>query len=320
MEEDKHKQELYKQVQAYLIELRFLRKLSEKSIQAYQSDILQCIDWLLSKNQNVYHCSYKTLRTYLRVLLDEKQSVATINRKMVALKGFFVMLERDGHVQSNPVVFLSALKKQKKLPSVMSMDQIQDILGMKAQNFLELRDLTLYHFMYSTGCRISEALSIDVSLFLKAREATASSLAEHLPESLRIRGKGSKERYVFVTKKCQAQLAEYLPKRALYLQERRVQSEALFVNQHGKRLTRVGASGRLAQHLKKLGLGECHAHTFRHSYATHLLDKGLNIRLLQSMLGHSSINSTQVYTHVSRRQVIEQYKMSHPRGKKQTSI
>ncbi len=312
MEEGKHKQELYKQVQAYLTELRFLRKLSEKSIQAYQSDILQCIDWLLSKNQNVYHCSYKTLRTYLRVLLDEKQSVATINRKMVALKGFFVMLERDGHVQSNPVVFLSALKKQKKLPSVMSMDQIQDILGMKAQNFLELRDLTLYHFMYSTGCRISEALSIDVSSVLKAGGSAV--------ESLRIRGKGSKERYVFVTKTCQAQLAEYLPKRALYLQERRVQDEALFVNQHGKRLTRVGASGRLAQHLKKLGLGECHAHTFRHSYATHLLDKGLNIRLLQSMLGHSSINSTQVYTHVSRRQVIEQYKMSHPRGKKQTSI
>ena len=295
----------------YISELYTIRKLSNHTLIAYKRDIVQCFEWFSEKNIHIANISNSILRNYLRFLSDKKLTKSSINRKMAALRGFFVLLQRDGYCSHNPFSQFQSLKQSKQIPKVFSKKQIEEIIHYPAHTFLDIRDNMLYFFLYSTGCRISEALSLTIYSVDMLKSTSNIDKGIAIP----IIGKGNKQRFVFISKACSLYLIQYLIEREKYLVNIKKQQEALFINAKGGGLSRKGAAYNLEKRLIKLGMSYFYAHSFRHSFATHLLDNGLGIRELQSMLGHSSINTTQAYTHVSKKQLFEQYKSTHPRAK-----
>ncbi len=296
---------LPKTYQKHLIDfinnLSTVRKCSMHSIHAYRSDIYTFLQWLYSQQLLVENVEYKHVRSFIRRESSNGKSNATLNRKISSLRSFFDMLCRSGYIQDNSASMFALFKKKKHLPNIISEIQLKDLLSFKIHTFLDLRDKTLFEFLYSTGCRISEALSIDAHEVINAT-------------SLIIFGKGKKERKVFLTSECVSLLSHYLQQRDQKIQHYKKPENALFINNNGRRLSRNGATWLLLQRLRNSHISSMSVHDFRHSFATHLLDNGLNIRVVQELLGHSNISTTQIYTHISRSNLIEQYKKAHPRG------
>ncbi len=318
-------------LRAYISELYTIRKLSKHTLVAYKTDVLQHLVWLTDKKRDIRSVDSTILRSYLRFLSDKKIAKSSINRKMAALRGFFSLLQRDGYCTHNPFLQFHSLKKKRHIPKVFSREHIEKIIEYPAYTFFDVRDNALYFFLYSTGCRISEALSLTVYSVSMVRQPNIQKSGEASSSfsrndttgsniSIPIIGKGNKQRFVFISKACAVRLAQYLNEREQYLSQRNIQQDALFINAKGGRLGRKGVAYNLERRLLKTEIPQFHSHSFRHSFATHLLDNGLGIRELQSMLGHSSISTTQIYTHISKKQLFAQYKEKHPRAKRESSI
>lgn len=294
-------------LELYLKELKYVRGLSKHTINAYHDDIAMFIQWTSYKEKQIKKISYEDIRQFIKIKSMQNESNASINRRISSLKGFYAFLLEQGYVSHNPVSLMKSFKKSRHLPVLLDKLQIEALLDFPINNFLERRDQVLFEFMYSTGCRISEALSID-----------AVEVENPNQYALEILGKGKKKRKVFFTETLQKKLCIYLEERAKYcahLTRKEYISEALFINYKGGRLSRAGATQRLHTRLEAQGLLHAYPHAFRHSFATHLLDNGLDVRVVQEMLGHSDISSTQIYTHVSRKKLLEDYKKAHPRAK-----
>ena len=231
-----------------------------------------------------------------------------MSRKTAALKSFFKFLNREGLIEHNPADLLSAPKKEKHLPSVITeIDMIaflDDHLSGESPD--KLRDKAIFELLYSSGLRVSELVDIDVRDIQKQKGL------------LRIIGKGSKERIVPVGEQAQAALERYIESaRPILLKHAKDNDaqEALFLNQQGGRLTARGVQYILEQYVKKGALKyKVSPHAFRHTFATHLLDNGADLRVIQELLGHESLSTTQVYTEVSRSHLQQIYLKSHPRA------
>ncbi len=274
---------------AYLRDLNEFKIFLEETFQESDRSVLDKIDKI-------------TLRRYL-ALLHTKNRKSTIARKLAALRTFFRYLVREGEMVANPGELVATPRQEKYLPTTLSVDEAYNLLeSMQGADRLSLRDRAILEVLYSCGLRISELTGLDVSE------------VDFEQALVRVLGKGGKERIVPVGQHALKSLSSYLEERGWP-----ADNEPLFLNRFGKRLTPRSVQRNLKKHLLLAGvLKDATPHALRHSFATHLLDGGADLRAIQELLGHSSLSTTQKYTQVSVDHLTGVYDNAHPRSKKKS--
>lgn len=269
---------------------------SKYTIQYYKSDLEDF--FLFAKNKDVKEINYKYLRTYLTYLYDKKYSKKTIARHISTLKSFFKYLKRNNIVETNPMNLIKTPKLDKKLPKFLNYDDLEKILNIPdTTTFLGKRDALILELLYSTGVRVSELVNIklkDVDL---------------IENKILILGKGNKERYVLFGRKAKQKISDYLESR------NDMTSDYLIINRYGKNITDRAIRKMLDKILLEASLSyKISPHTLRHTFATHMLDSGANIEIVKELLGHESLSTTQIYTHVTNESLKRVYDETHPRA------
>jgi integrase/recombinase XerD len=292
----------------FLAYLELERGLSRNTLEAYRSDLLQLGEFLHHRELSATDATHSDLAAFLSSLaggLDGRAgaSAATLQRKVACLRSFYRHLRREELIEHDPTAELHGPPRSKRLPQVLSRDEIGKLLS--APCGVEpgaLRDRALLELMYACGLRVSEAIGL---------ELTDVDLDEGL---LRARGKGAKERLVPVGSQAVAALNVYCARGRPQLVGIRVESH-LFVNHRGGGLTRQGLYKIIQGHARRAGLDErMSPHTLRHTFATHMLAGGCDLRSLQEMLGHADLSTTQIYTHLSAERLKDVYFSAHPRA------
>ena len=292
----------------YLNYLKTEKRYSLKTIDSYKRDIEKFMLFMDKEGVFFKEVDIIIIRNFLSKELNDSITKRSCKRRISACKGFWSFLVKKGVTNKNDFVILNPLKLEKKFPHALYKEQIYKIFdeNRNRTDLMMLRDEAIVEVLYFTGIRASELVNLKVSdVFLEDR-------------ILKVIGKGNKERIVPFTEQCRDTIKEYVSKLRNNLVARaEIPSEYLFLNKNGGQLTTRGLELILSEMEKKLGLNYgLHPHVFRHSFATHLLEAGMDIRLIQELLGHDSINATQVYTHLAEKSMQEIYKKSHPRAKK----
>src|SRR4051794_36085713 len=292
----------------FLAELEFERGLSRNTLEAYRSDLLQFGAWLAERDADATTAQHATLTSWLDELAaghDGRPPVApaTLQRKAACLRSFYRHLRREGVVEHDPTADLRSPKKSQRLPHVLTRDEVARLLASpRGSDPQAVRDRALLELMYACGLRASEA----IGLLLRDVDLDAGLL--------RARGKGSKERIVPVGREATAPAPPWLQRGRPALVGLSPEPH-LFVNQRGAGLTRQGLYKIVQRHARASGLdGKMSPHTLRHTFATHLLAGGCDLRSLQEMLGHADIATTQIYTHLSADRLKDVYFGAHPRA------
>lgn len=289
--------------------LRYLeaeRNASPLTIKSYRED-LEHFRQFLGKDRDPSPSQITTpmLRGYLVSLHEAGYSASTIARRLATLRSFFRFGQREGWVEGNPAKPLRNPRRGRHLPHVLSTEEVAKLLDSPpAKGFQGLRDRAILETIYSAGLRISELVGLcDGDLDLKTGIA-------------RIRGKGKRERLVPLGSFAVRALRRYLAVRKLHPREPQGDDAPVFVNKFGRRLTTRSVARMLEKYLRQAGLDtRTTPHSLRHSFATHLLERGADIRSVQELLGHKSLMTTQIYTHVNAARLKEIYKQTHPRAK-----
>jgi len=295
------------------LSLDFIAKLehengfSEHTLRAYHKDLLQFDNFLkVEKYSSLETINHLLLRRFLAVLRSKNYSKTTIARKLASIRSFFKFLIREGELASNPFEMLRTPKQDKKLPHFLSINEVDVLLETPDRStVMGLRDMAIMETLYSTGIRVSELVGLD------------ESNIDFFAGMIKVQGKGKKERLVPIGSHAIKAINEYLDSRSKSKKEEEEKvsrSEPLFLNKFGGRLTARSVARSLNKYLKMSGVNLLTSpHTFRHSFATHLLDKGADLRSVQEMLGHSSLSTTQVYTHITTERLKNVYDKAHPR-------
>lgn len=295
-------------IEEFLGHMSHERGASTHTLEAYRRDLDVYASFLAGRSLTPLTAEREDLSAFVSALWGLGLAPASVERKVASLKSFHKFLAREGYAASLPTAGLPLPKVPDRLPDVVSIDQADALLS---QPFPDtpagVRDRAILETLYGCGLRVSELTGLDT---------TEVDLAEGY---LRVLGKGGKERLVPVGGAASRALSEYLiagrqhlkPKRAGLRQD----PAAVFLNVRGGRLTRQAVFGMVRKYGERVGLPALHPHTLRHSYATHMLEGGADLRALQEMLGHADIATTQVYTHVDRRHVREEYLSTHPRAR-----
>lgn len=278
------------------------RGLSENTISSYKNDINQFLLYLKEKKENFLHINLKFLFNYLLFLKKNNLSSSSILRKNASLKAFFRFLLNEGIIKSNPASLLKSQKREMKLPSFLSYEDINLLLSAPdITNNLGIRDKALLELLYGTGMRVSEIIGLKIS-----------SLNLDL-EFVRVFGKREKERIVPIGKEAIKYLKMYLEIRPFFLNKKE-DSTFLFLNWRGEPLTRMAIWKMLKRYALIAGIRKnIFPHIIRHSFATHLLRNKASLRIIQELLGHSDISTTQIYTHLDSNIMKEFHKRYHPR-------
>jgi integrase/recombinase XerC len=244
------------------------------------------------------------IRAFLAFLNEREYSKATAARKLATLRSFYKFCMRRGFIANNPVATIRTPKQEKRLPKFLDIGQIQKLLSTPDDTtLLGARDRAMLETLYSTGARVSELVSLNVAD------------VDFAGECLRIRGKGRKERVAPVGPTALTSIRKYLDMRANDPRSAAFDKDPLFVNKHGQRLSTRSVRRKLDKYLVMCGLDpSISPHTLRHTFATHMLNNGADLRSVQELLGHQSISTTQVYTHVTTTQLKRDYDESHPRA------
>ena len=288
----------------FLAYLEFERGLSRNTLDAYRSDLLQFGRFLEGRDMGAAHATSADVADFLAELGSKSASPATIHRKAACLRSFYRHLRREGVRDSDPTASLSAPRRGRKLPQVLSRGEVDKLLGQpRGTEPAALRDRALLELMYACGLRASEAISLAVG---------DVDLEDGL---LRARGKGSKERIVPVGQRALSAVRVYVQRGRPQLIRRKPEEKNLFVNFRGGPLTRQGLYKIVRRHAVTAGLADrMSPHTLRHTFATHLLAGGCDLRSVQEMLGHADVSTTQLYTHLSSGRLKEVYFKAHPRA------
>lgn len=292
----------------FLAYLEFERGLSRNTLEAYRSDLLQFGAYLERRRVDAAHAGHGDLSGFLTELAtgaEDRPPVApaTVQRKAACLRSFYRHLRREGVLDGDPTADLRAPRKSQKLPQVLTSGEIRSLLAAPRGNQpAARRDRALLELMYACGLRASEAIDLEV------RDVDLRAAI------LRARGKGAKERIVPIGREAVVAVRAYLEHgRAALLG--RPDEPRLFLNQRGGGLTRQGLYKIVQGHARAVGLGErMSPHTLRHTFATHLLAGGCDLRSLQEMLGHADVATTQIYTHLSADRLKDAYFRAHPRA------
>jgi integrase/recombinase XerD len=286
----------------FLAYLEFERGLSRNTLEAYRSDLLQYGAHLAGRDP--LRVTHPDLAAFVSALADGGAAAATLQRKVACLRSFYRHLRREGLLANDPTAHLRAPRQSRRLPQVLSRDEVARLLDQpQGTTPAALRDRALLELMYACGLRASEAIGLEIGdLDLEAGV-------------LRARGKGAKERLVPVGSAAARALTHYLARGRPKLVGDRLEPR-LFVNQRGGGLTRQGLYKIVQRHAESAGLAEkMSPHTLRHTFATHLLAGGCDLRSLQEMLGHADIATTQLYTHLSAERLKDVYFEAHPRAR-----
>ncbi|MFM7808638.1 MAG: tyrosine recombinase XerC [Planctomycetota bacterium] len=250
-------------------------------------------------------CDVEVIRSFLARLAEQSYSTATMARKIATLRSFHKWMERAGITQSNPMTLIRSPKQPKRLPKAITVDQIERLLSAPdANDLLGARDRAILEALYSTGMRVSEVVGLN-----------RGDLNEN-GECVQIRGKGKRERVSPLGGHAMTAMKHYLS--LLIAQKSSLPSgptAPLFINKNGTRLSTRSVRRKVAKYLVQVGLDpDISPHTIRHSFATHMLDNGADLRSVQELLGHQSLSSTQVYTHLTSGRMREAYDKAHPRA------
>ena len=286
----------------YINYLEAERNASHYTVRNYKTDLLGFFHFLRTKDiSSLKEVDRHTLRDYMGYLMEQGFVKASIARKLSAIRSFYRYLLREGMVSASPVATTSSPKLDKRLPSFLTIEEVERLL--KAPDLSTpqgQRDRALIELLYAAGLRVSELVSLNLGqINLETNE-------------IRVWGKGSKERMVLMGEPAAEALRNYLGQgRPKLLGEKR--SNALFLNRYGQRLAERRVQRILKECANRAGIGKrVHPHMLRHTFATHLLDGGADLRVVQELLGHARLSSTQIYTHVTKSQARKVYLSAHP--------
>jgi len=296
---------------SYLDQLRIERGLSPNSISSYSRDLAKFQRFLDQAKRDYVKLSTDDITDFSVFLKSEGLSLSSINRTLSGIKGFYKYLAQEYGI-SDPTTEISSAKLARKLPKALTIDEVTRLIesAEREGDPVSLRDRALLELLYSTGARVSEVIGLNVSDF------SLSSTGDEGVHIVKVKGKGSKERLVPLGKFAVTAVENYLTRVRPALSAKNSKSEgALFLNSRGKRLSRQSAWQVVLDAAVATGLmGKVSPHVLRHSFATHLLDGGADIRVVQELLGHSSVTTTQIYTLVTIDKVREAYSTAHPRA------
>ena len=289
-------------IEKFLEYLRIELNYSDKTIKSYEQDIASFKHYLNSVGLSFVDANPQLIREYLSRQIEQGNTKVTCCRRIAALRHFYSYLVKHQVVKINPFLLVRAPKKEIRYPEALYLEQVEMLFNKNKErdDDLKFRDQAIIELLYASGVRVSELVNIKMnSIDFKNR-------------TIRVLGKGRKERMVMFTISCQNTLLEYLNKSSI-----RHSSDYLFVNAKGEQLTTRGVEYILDQIQNKCGIQlGLHPHMLRHTFATHLLEGGADLRVIQELLGHESINTTQIYTHITEEAMKQQFEMSHPRAKK----
>ena len=297
---------------AFIDHLRIERGLSENSLLSYGRDLRYFLEFLQEKKLEVKDLTASILSQFEVWLKDRSLAVSSINRTNSAVKSFLIYCAREYELNL-PTGEITSHKVARKLPKALTIEEITSLIE-SAKSLSEsnsLRDVALLELLYSTGGRVSEIIGINVNDLAKVESDN------EVIQTIKLRGKGAKDRIVPIGSFALSALDNYLVRVRPGLVAKNIKSEsALFLNSRGGRLSRQSAWTIVLEAAKSSGLeGKVSPHVFRHSYATHLLDGGADIRVVQELLGHSSVTTTQIYTLVTIDKIRQSYSSAHPRAR-----
>ena len=276
---------------------------AERTRRAYAVDLGQFAEWAGDLGLGPVDLRYRDVRRYAAGLSQEGAAPATVARKLAAIRGLFDFLVRSERLGQNPADLVSSPKREQKLPQVLSAEQLRTLLErIPARTPLELRDRAMLELAYSCGLRCEEIVNLDLGAM------------DFESERLRVLGKGGKERLLPVGEPAQQALRRYLEQARHALTADRGE-QALFLSKSGRRLSNSDVTRRLRLWVRQASLAAgVSPHSLRHSFATHLLEGGADLRTIQELLGHASISTTQVYTRVDAARLRDAYASTHPRA------
>ena len=292
-------------IDSFLQYLKDVQGYSEKTVVSYAHDLKRLDDFLVSHDLSVTEMVYEDARTFVADLYDQDLSPASINRILSGNRMFFRSLLENSVVTVDPFRRVSGAKNTRKIPTVLAREEIEMILNCPTDDYTSLMEVTMFNLFYSTGCRLSEVLGMKISdIDFDSRRIIVT-------------GKGNKQRYVFLTKRAKEMLELYLPQRQEVLQRCKTEDDGtVLINNKGKKLPLSTVHSIFDKYRLRLGLTKKFTpHVFRHSFATHLIDNDSDIRVVQVLLGHESIGTTQIYTHVTGKRLEQVYRNSHPHGR-----
>jgi integrase/recombinase XerC len=297
----------------FQIYLEVQRNVSEHTLKAYLADVKEFNSFLREndikkKSDAIINVEPETIRTYLSHLYRQKVKKVTVNRKISSLRSFYKYLLRTGKIKSNPAQIVQTAKTEKYIPTFLSVDETFQLLGDQGDNSVSgLRDSAMLELFYSSGLRLSELAGLNVTDF-DFRQAL-----------VKLRGKGKKERIVPVGKNALQAIDEYIKKTAEVRKkcDDNLFKNPLFLNARGKRITTRSIARIVDAMTVKSGIDrKISPHALRHTFATHLLNAGADLRSIQELLGHESLSTTQKYTAVNINRMMEVYDKAHPRSRK----
>ncbi|NPV52257.1 MAG: tyrosine recombinase XerD [Firmicutes bacterium] len=295
------------------------RNASKNTIVGYERDLSDFIEYINAANLSD-HIDHLAIRGYLAHLQSSGHSRATIARHLAAVRSFFKFLCRQNYLAVNPAKGVSTPKRERKLPKFLHIEEISSLMNAPDNSPFGLRDKAILETLYATGIRVGELVGANL--------ADLDTVSGYL----RVLGKGSKERVVPVGSKAMDALAVYLGEARPVIQDRARKvfgrqpegrggggdddaEEAIFLNKMGNRLSARSVQRMVDKYIRRACIrGKMSPHAFRHSFATHLLDRGADLRAVQELLGHANISTTQIYTHVTREKLKTIYNRSHPRA------
>jgi integrase/recombinase XerD len=289
----------------YLSVLKLEKNLSDNTVKSYENDVSSLIGFLEEHNiDDPSRVTPNNLNNFFKLLKETGLTSSSAARYYSSIKGFLNYLFLNKYINENPIEKVSPPKLSKNLPPVLSIEEVEAILSKpNTEDKLGLRDKAVLETFYACGVRVSELINLKKSdLFFKE-------------EIIRVFGKGSKERIVPIGLSAVKWINEYLAKSRPLLEKKLKSENYIFLNNRGTKLSRMGAWKIVDRYVKEAGINkDVHPHTFRHSFATHLLEGGADLRAVQEMLGHSDISTTQIYTHIDREFIKQVHKDFHPRG------
>ena len=288
----------------FLLYLSAVRGLSENTVKGYGNDLEQLQEFL-TPDLDVKSITRENLMLCIGRLSSENKSAATVNRFIAAVRTLFSYAKKLGYVEKNPSLEMKTVKLPKRMPNFMTAAEVGEICDepVKDELLWKSRDHALFLMLYSSGCRASEIVNLKLSDFMDGGRSAI------------VTGKGNKQRKVYFAKEARIALAEYLKDRKKLLVDNKIEPQPaeLFINLKGGPLTTGGLRYILNRYSGVEGTNRhVNPHAFRHTFATNMLGNGADVRIVQEMLGHSSISTTQRYTHITTEKLIDIYNKAHP--------
>jgi len=283
--------------------LKYEKNASSHTISAYRRDLLQFKNYLKNKNLNWEQADNIVIRGFLAILYEKKVKKSTSSRKLAAIRSFYQFCLKRKWMADNPAKVVATPKQEKTVPSFLTEEEMSEFLDFpRSGKVLDFRDKAMLELLYASGIRVSELIGLNLEDL---------NFDERL---IRVKGKGKKERMIPFGRTAEESLQIYISRRMM-INKGKIDEEALFLNYRGQRLTTRSVERTVDFYIQRSAVRrKISPHSIRHSFASHLLSRGADLRVIQELLGHESLATTQKYTHVDLRHLLEVYKKSHPRS------